>query len=145
MTPSELTWLKVLRGSCLYVLVTGLLPSLAVFEATQEPWRLFFDLLTWPLDFEPATFTDSERQLSAVLGGVLCAWAILMYQLSHPSVFNPIIRTLMVRSVWVWFALDSLGSVISGLPLNAVSNAVFLVLLLLPLAALKTARDRDLQ
>jgi hypothetical protein len=57
----SLDWLRVLRWSCLYVFVTGLLPVLAVFETTQEPWRLFFDLINWPLDGEPAQFTNSDR------------------------------------------------------------------------------------
>ncbi len=138
MTSKEKKNLKILRFSCLFVLITGLMPSLAVFEATQEPWRLFYDILTWPLDSQPATLTASERQLSAILGGVLSAWAFLMYKLSHPNVFNPVIRNLIVQSVWLWFVMDSLGSVISGLHLNAFSNLGFLLMLLLPLAALKT-------
>ncbi|MFN7823935.1 MAG: hypothetical protein ACK5P6_01090 [Pseudobdellovibrionaceae bacterium] len=131
-------WLKFLRVSALFILVTGLLPSLAIFEATQEPWRLFFDVLSWPMDNSPAGFSDTERQLSAVLGGVLVGWAWLLYQLAHPGVFNQRIRTLMVQSGWVWFLLDSGGSILAGLPLNAVSNIGFAVILLVPLRALKS-------
>jgi hypothetical protein len=125
MEEKQIDWLKILRFSCLYILVTGILPTLAIFEATQEPWRLFFDILTWPLDQSPATFTDGERQLSAVLGGVLCGWAWLMYKLSHKEVFNQNIRKFMVQSTWIWFIVDSGGSIIAGLPLNAISNISF--------------------
>lgn len=138
VTDNKQSWLKRLRWACLFVLITGLFPTLAVLELTQEPWRLFFDVLRWPIDNDPATFTTSDRQLSAVLGGVLCAWAWIMYRLSHPDVFNSQIRRLMVQSIWVWFALDSIGSLIAGLPLNAVSNLGFLLILLIPLRALRS-------
>lgn len=137
MREREISLLKALRVAALIVLVTGLLPSLAIFHATQEPWRLFFDVLTWPLDNAPADFSVSDRQLSAVLGGVLCGWAWCLYQLADPEIFNPKIRRLMVQSVWTWFLLDSAGSVIAGMPLNAVSNIGFLLILMVPLHALR--------
>ena len=80
MEVQRLFWLKALRGGALVVLVTGLLPSLAVSSKFQEPWRLFFDVLTWPLDGLPSDFSSSDRQLSAVLGGVLCGWAWLLHR-----------------------------------------------------------------
>ena len=130
-------WLRVLRLGALVVIATGLLPSLAIFEATQEPWRFFFDVLTWPIDQNPLSFLDSERQLSAVLGGVLCGWGWLLFKLATSELFNPLIRKLMVQSVWIWFVLDSAGSILSGLSLNALSNISFLLILLVPLNALK--------
>ena len=84
-----------------------------------------------------AGFTDSERQLSAVLGGVLCGWAWLLYTLADPKRFNASIRRWMVQSVWVWFLVDSAGSILSGIPLNALSNLTFLLMLLIPLSKLK--------
>lgn len=137
MNANKKTWLKYLRLATLYVLITGVLPSLAIFEQTQEPWRLFFDLLTWPLDQQPSGFSAGERQLSAVLGGVLCGWAWLMYCLTRESVFNGQIRTLMVQSVWIWFIIDGAGSVLSGIPLNAISNISFFAALMIPLYKLK--------
>ncbi|MCM0606349.1 MAG: hypothetical protein KA715_09690 [Xanthomonadaceae bacterium] len=137
MNKKEINWYQILRFSCLLVLVTGLLPSLAVFQITQEPWRFFFDLLIWPIDQNPATFTQSDRQLSAVLGGVLSGWAWLLYQLARPEVFNQRIKKFMIQSVWLWFLLDSVGSVFSGIPLNAVSNIGFLLMLLIPIYQLK--------
>jgi hypothetical protein len=137
MREKEIRLLKILRLSALFVLVTGLLPSLAVFQATQEPWRLFYDILTWPLDNIPTDFSVAERQLSAVLGGVLCGWAWILYKLADPKIFNPKIRMLMIQSIWIWFLLDSAGSVIAGIPLNAVSNISFLLILLVPLHLLR--------
>jgi hypothetical protein len=137
MNNKKIFLLKALRVGALIVLVTGLLPSLAVFQATQEPWRLFFDVLSWPLDNMPADFSATERQLSAVLGGVLCGWAWVIYKLADPVVFNAKIRKLLMHSVWIWFLLDSAGSVLAGLPLNAISNMSFLLMLLVPLHALK--------
>jgi hypothetical protein len=133
MTANKSKWLTVLRYGCLYVFITGLLPLFAIFPATQEPWRLFYDVLSWPLDNFPADFTDSDRQLSAILGGVLCGWAWLLYQISHPEIFNERLRKLMIQSTWVWFILDSGGSILAGLPLNALSNVMFALVLFVPL------------
>jgi hypothetical protein len=137
MTAQNSKWLTLLRYGCLYILITGLLPLLAIFPATQEPWRLFYDVLSWPLDNLPGAFTDSDRQLSAILGGVLCGWAWLLYKIAHPEIFNERLRRLMVQSTWVWFILDSGGSIIAGLPLNALSNVIFAFVLLVPLWKLK--------
>jgi hypothetical protein len=140
MNEQERFWLKLTRLAWLFIFATGLIPFFAVFELTQEPWRLFFDFLTWPLNDQPATFTDSERQLSAVLGGVLCGWAWIMYKLAHEDLFNSKIRRFMTQSTWMWFLLDSSGSILSGLPLNAVNNVLFLVMVLGPLSALKSVK-----
>lgn len=137
MTTQQLKWLKILRYGCLYILITGLIPFLAVFPATQEPWRIFFDFLNWPLDQVPADFTESDRQLSAILSGVLCGWAWLLYKLSDPKVFSEKLRKLMIQSTWIWFALDSGGSILASLPLNALSNVTFALVLLFPLDRLK--------
>jgi len=122
MQDTQAYWLKVLRGSAAFIFITGLLPVFAVFEAAQEPWRLFFDVLTWPIDQSPATLSAGERQISGVLGGVLCGWSWLLFQLAKSSVFNPRVRSLMVQSTWVWFALDSGCSILSGIPLNAAAT-----------------------
>ncbi len=137
MEARRLYWLKMLRWGALVVLVTGLLPSLAVSASFQEPWRLFFDVLAWPMDGYPSGFSSSDRQISAVLGGVLCGWAWLIFRLAQPGVFTPDIRKILVQSTWVWFVLDSGGSIFAGLPLNAISNLFFLAILILPLSRLK--------
>jgi hypothetical protein len=140
MKERENFWLKKLRWGWLFIFVTGLIPFFAIFVNTQEPWRLYFDILTWPVDNLPNTFTDSERQLSAILGGVLCGWSWIMYKLANEDIFNSKIRRLMYQSTWGWFLLDSSGSILSGLPLNAIGNLVFLLLIIVPLSALKTVK-----
>lgn len=137
MNEKQIQLLKFLRFGALVVLVTGLLPSLAVFQVTQEPWRLFFDVLSWPYDNMPGDFSATERQISAVLGGVLCGWSLLLYKLADPDIFNEKIRSMMIQSVWIWFIVDSAGSVLAGLPLNAISNMGFLLILLIPLHRLR--------
>jgi hypothetical protein len=79
----------------------------------------------------------SERQLSAVLGGVLCGWSWLLWRLARPEIFTERIRQVMIQSTWVWFLIDSIGSILAGLPLNALSNVSFLLILLIPLRVLK--------
>lgn len=139
MVENRIFWLKVFRFASLYIFVTGLIPLFAIFESTQEPWRLFYDFLTWPLDGIPVSLSSGERQLSAILGGVLCGWSWLLYSLAKPDIFNQPIRKMMLYSIWIWFVLDSSGSAISGLPLNAVSNLSFFLVLVIPLYKLKAA------
>ncbi|MBE9101287.1 hypothetical protein [Vacuolonema iberomarrocanum] len=37
------------------------------------------DLVQWPLDGDPATFSNETLLLNAMLGGVMVGWAALMY------------------------------------------------------------------
>ncbi len=46
----------------------------------------------------------------------------------------------MIQSTWVWFILDSGGSILAGLPLNAASNVIFALVLFVPLWKLAEAR-----
>ena len=138
MTQSQsIRWLKV---SCLITIVTGLACAMASHPATDIVWRMLFDLLKWPLDGDPATFTADTRAVNAVLGGTMVGWGVLMYLLVTPQHLAaiPTLPRLMQYALYAWFVVDCIGSLAAGLPGNVVLNIIFLGLFLPPLRALDT-------
>ncbi len=85
-----------------------------------------------------AEFTREGRLLAVIGGGILIGWAALAWHVTTTQIEAGDargVRALMV-SVLVWFAADSAGSLVAGVPLNAAANLVYLVLFLPPLIAL---------
>lgn len=121
-------WLKVCA-----VLIGGFGPifSLGTVPATAEPARLALDILSWPID-GATTYTDPDtRFLTALTGGFLLGWGVMIWGLAALYDQAPdTVRRIVLSGLVAWFCLDSAGSIASG---NA-SNAAFNVLVLLILA-----------
>lgn len=108
---------------------------LGTMAATSEPARFTLDLLSWPLD-GATTFTSPDTQfLSALTGGFLLGWGVLIlclrawvYDLAPEGV-----RKSVLISSLSWFVLDSAGSIASGNPSNALFNILILLLAVGPL------------
>lgn len=133
---------KFLKISSLLTILTGLISSLASSIATQKPWLLLFDLLTWPLDGSPANFSNEAFALNAVLGGVMIGWGILMFYVSEELVQSPKLIKGFLVSILCWFISDSIGSYVSGLYGNIVLNVSFLLLSAIPLLNLQLCRHK---
>lgn len=125
-------WLKITAiviGSFGPVFFLGTLP------ATREPARLTLDLLSWPID-GATTFADADtRFLSALTGGFLLGWGVMVWCLSA-WVYDQApegVRKSVLIGVLSWFALDSMGSIASGNPSNALFNVLVLLLAVGPL------------
>jgi hypothetical protein len=102
---------------------------LGTMEGTLEPARLTLDLLSWPIDGATTYTSPDTRFLSALTGGFLLGWGVMLWCLStwvYDLAPEPVRRAVLV-GVLSWFCLDSAGSIASG---NA-SNALFNVLVLL--------------
>ncbi len=102
---------------------------LGTMEGTLEPARLTLDLLSWPIDGATTYASPDARFLSALTGGFLLGWGVMLWCLStwvYDLAPEPVRRAVLV-GVLSWFCLDSAGSIASG---NA-SNALFNVLVLL--------------
>jgi hypothetical protein len=133
MTPAfHRFWLKI---TAVIVGSFGPVFTLGALVATAAPARLTLDLLGWRLDrpssFEPANI----RLLSAVTGGFLLGWGVMIWCLSewlHPVAPEATRRTVLVSLV-SWFVLDSTGSIVSGHSSNAAFNVVVLLLAVGPL------------
>jgi hypothetical protein len=133
MTPAfHRFWLKI---TAVIVGSFGPVFALGSMVATSAPARLTLDLLGWRLD-RPSSFEPTNiRLLSAVTGGFLLGWGVMIWCLSewlYPVAPEATRRTVLV-SVLSWFVLDSTGSILSGHPSNAVFNGVVLLLAVGPL------------
>ncbi|MGI9409275.1 MAG: hypothetical protein ACR2OV_04330, partial [Hyphomicrobiaceae bacterium] len=97
--------------------------------------RFLLDLVIWPVDGVQAISGPEMRLLSAVSGGVMVGWGILLWLVAtrlYPK--DPVLaRTLILASIGTWFLIDSLASIVAGAPLNALLNVSFLVLFSWPL------------
>lgn len=108
---------------------------------TVEPARFTLDLLSWPID-GATTFAASDTQfLSAVTGGFLLGWGVMIWCLSR-WVYDAApegVRKTVLSGILAWFLLDSAGSIASGNASNALFNVVVLLIAVGPLW--RPARD----
>ncbi len=98
--------------------------------ATSEPARLTLDLLSWPVDGN-MLFTDpATRFLSALAGGFLCGWGVLIWGLAGRAydLAPEAIRRSVLSGFLTWFVVDTTGSVLSGNASNLVFNSLILLI-----------------
>ena len=102
---------------------------------TSEPARLTLDLLSWPIDGATTYSSPDTRFLSALTGGFLLGWGVMIWCLSlwvHDLAPEAVRRTVLA-GVLAWFVLDSAGSVASGNVSNAFFNIIVLLVAVGPL------------
>jgi hypothetical protein len=128
-------WKNWMAAWCWATAGFGVILAAAASPATEMPARLFYDLIEWPLDGNVA-FEARTRFTAAVLGAVMIGWAITIFGMikAAETLGAPVWRALTTAMV-VWYVIDSALSVLSGVPVNAVSNTVFLVTYLAPVLA----------
>jgi hypothetical protein len=118
-------WLKVtafIVGSFGPVFFLGTMP------ATKEPARLTLDILSWPVDGATTYASPDTRFLSALTGGFLLGWGVMIWCLSkwvYDIAPEPVRRTVLA-GILSWFVLDSSGSIASGNASNALINIIVL-------------------
>jgi hypothetical protein len=108
---------------------------LGTMAATSEAARWTLDLLSFPLD-GLQTFSDPTTQfLSALTGGFLFGWGVMIWCLQQwvYDLAPEVVRRTVVTGVLAWFILDSVGSIASGTPSNAIFNILVLLLAIGPL------------
>ncbi|WP_129677952.1 hypothetical protein [Candidatus Chloroploca sp. Khr17] len=125
-------WLKV---TAFIVGSFGPVFFLGTMAFTSEPARLSLDLLSWPID-GMQTYTSPDTQfLSALTGGFLFGWGVMIWCLSawvYDAAPEAVRRTVLA-GLLAWFALDSAGSLASGHPSNVLFNVLVLLLAVGPL------------
>lgn len=119
-------WLKI---TAIVVGSFGPVFFLGTLSGTLEPARLTLDILSWPVDGATTFASPDTRFLSALTGGFLFGWGVMIWCLSSwvYDAAPEAVRRTVLAGVLAWFCLDSAGSIASG---NA-SNAMFNVLVLL--------------
>lgn len=125
-------WLKV---TAIVVGSFGPVFFLATMPATAEPARWTLDLLSWPLDGNMTYDAAPTRFLSALTGGFLLGWGVMIWLLStyvHDQAPEGVRKTVLY-GLLSWFALDSAGSIASGNASNAIFNVIVLFVAVGPL------------
>jgi hypothetical protein len=125
-------WLKV---TAVVVGSFGPVFFLGTMAATLEPARWSLDLLSWPIDGATTYASPDTRFLSALTGGFLLGWGVMIWCLStwvYDLAPEPTRKTVLT-GVLAWFFLDSAGSIASGNPSNVAFNVVVLLLAVGPL------------
>ena len=119
-------WLRV---AAIVVGSFGPIFFLGTMTTTMELARLSLDILSWPIDGATTFASPDTRFLSALTGGFLLGWGVMIWGLSG-AVYDAApesVRRTILAGLLSWFCLDSAGSIASG---NA-SNVAFNVLVLL--------------
>jgi hypothetical protein len=109
--------------------------ALGSMESTSELARLTLDLLSWPLDNVQTFIDPTTRFLSALTGGFLFGWGIMVLGLRawvYDAAPEGVRRSLLTGAL-AWFVLDSAGSIASGNASNALFNVIVLLLVVGPM------------
>lgn len=132
-------WLKV---TAVVVGSFGPIFFLGTMIPTMEPARLTLDILSWPVNGVPTYASPDTRFLSALTGGFLLGWGVMIWYLSQwvYDLAPEAVRRSVLTGVLAWFLLDSAGSIASGNAANAGFNVIVLLLAVGPLW--KPARPR---
>ena len=125
-------WLKI---TAIVIGSFGPIFFLGTMEPTTEPIRFSLDLLSWPLDGRQTFEHPDTRFLSALTGGFLIGWGVMIWRLST-SVYDAApegVRKAVLTGALAWFVLDSAGSITSGNASNAGFNIIILLIAVGPL------------
>ena len=102
---------------------------------TSEPARWTLDFLSWPIDGIQTYEAPTTRFLSALTGGFLMGWGVMIWCLQkwvYDLAPEPV-RKVVLSGIVSWFLVDSAGSIASGNASNAVFNLVVLLVAVGPL------------
>ncbi|MCZ4408474.1 hypothetical protein O3Q51_06625 [Cryomorphaceae bacterium 1068] len=125
-------WLKI---TAIVVGSFGPVFFLGTMVETIEPPRFTLDLLSWPIDGNITYASPDTRFLSALSGGFLFGWGVLIWCLSS-MVYDKapdFVRKSVLIGLFAWFILDSSGSIASGNPSNALFNLIILLMAVGPM------------
>ena len=135
-------WLRV---TAIVIGAFGPVFALGTMEATLEPARWTMDLLAWPPDGATTWDHAETRFLSALTGGFLFGWGVMVWTLAS-RVYDhapEAVRRCVLSGLLAWFALDSAGSIASGNPSNVLFNVIVLLVAVGPLWVPARKMDAD--
>lgn len=124
-----------LKITAIVVGIFGPIFFLGTMVETSEPARFTLDLLSWPIDGLQNYKAQTTRFLSALTGGFLLGWGVMIWCLSV-MVYDKapdFVRKSVLTGLLSWFVLDSTGSITSGNVSNAFFNVIVLLLAVGPL------------
>lgn len=125
-------WLKIAAAA---IFCYAFLFFLGTIKGTNQFIQLVLDFSSWPLDGRQNYDAPTTVFLSALLGGILFGWGLLIWLLST-RIYDKApeqTRKIVLISFLSWFLIDSLGSFLSGNVNNSIANIFLLLLLVGPL------------
>lgn len=125
-------WLKI---TAIVVGSFGPVFFLGTMVQTSWPASLTLDLLSWPIDGNMPFNAPTTHFLSALTGGFLLGWGVMIWRLSS-LVYDKApdeTRKAVLTGLLSWFVLDSAGSLASENWTNVVFNVVVLLVAVGPL------------
>jgi formate/nitrite transporter FocA (FNT family) len=125
-------WLKV---TAVAIFGYAFLFSLGTIKMFEEPIRFILDISSFPLDNAQNYDAPTTVFLSAIIGGVLAGWGVMIWLMSvwfYDKSPEEVRKTVLI-GLLVWFFVDSFGCIISGDSNNAMTNVVLLLFLVGPL------------
>ncbi|MCA9835665.1 MAG: hypothetical protein KC422_02075 [Trueperaceae bacterium] len=125
-------WLLI---SAILIGIFGPIFALGTVLSTSELARWTLDLLSWPVDGQQTYSDPTTRFLSALTGGFLFGWGVMVWCLRQwvYDIAAEGVRRSLLMGVLAWFFLDSAGSIASGNPSNAFFNIIILILVVGPM------------
>jgi hypothetical protein len=125
-------WLKI---SAIVIGIGGPIFAFGSMPETAEPARLILDILSWPVDGAQTYAHPDTRFLSALTGGFLMGWGVMVWCLqAWVYDFAPdSVRKTVLAGAMAWFLTDSAGSIASGNASNAAFNVIVLLLVVGPM------------
>jgi hypothetical protein len=128
-------WQNWFLAWAIFVALFGLVLAGGAFAATDGLTRALFTLFGSPMPDAPDPL---HRFAIGLMGAVTLGWGLTffgafkaLFEL-EPARAAPIWRWIFLTSL-VWYVVDSTISVATGIWMNAVSNTIVMVLLLIPM------------
>ncbi|WP_340162352.1 hypothetical protein [uncultured Hoeflea sp.] len=123
-------WVK---AAAALVAGVGLVIALAAWPPLAGPVVFAADLFIWPLDGVQTLAAPETRVFIAISGGLMVGWGVTLWKLATHLMPTDAaaVRSITMTGLYAWFAVDSLGSIMAGVPVNALANIGFVVLFLL--------------
>ena len=142
---TSITWLKT--SSFLFIIL-GALFSWTTTGPLMVANLAFVDLIVWPLD-QAQTYDAAETRVAvAIAGGLTAGFGMQFYMITR-FVYeeNPALGGKMIlASIFTWYFVDGVGSVLAGSTFNVLANVSFLIMIALPVLLARPAEsDRKLQ
>ncbi|MEE9327026.1 MAG: hypothetical protein V3U71_06995 [Cocleimonas sp.] len=115
--------------------IYSVLWGLAPYDSINLPSGFILDISDWPIDNLSSSLDRNTKWLTSIAAGLLAAISIFLGGIVVPAIKEnnkPILRTTVFAMV-IWYIIDSVGSIASGVTSNAILNTLYLVLVLAPL------------